>query len=87
MKKTHMLIGAALTSLALAGATGAKKPAKAEKDGECHGINGCKGKGECGNKQHGCGGQNACKGKGWLKMTEAQCKAKKGKWQPMTMEM
>lgn len=87
MKKSHLLIGAALTSLALAGSAGANKPAKEAKAGECHGMNSCKGQGDCGNKQHGCGGQNACKGKGWKKMTEAQCKAKKGKWQPMTMEM
>lgn len=87
MKKSHLLIGAALTGLALAGSAAAKKPAQEAKAGECHGMNACKGQGDCGNKQHGCGGQNACKGKGWKKMTEAQCKAKKGKWQPMTMEM
>lgn len=87
MKKTNLLIGAAIAGLAFAGAAGAKEAPKADKAGECHNINGCKGQGDCGNKEHGCGGQNACKGKGWKKMTAAQCKAKKGKFQPMTMEM
>lgn len=87
MKKTQILISAALTGLALAGATGAKEPAKGAKEGECHGINGCKGQGDCGNKQHGCAGMNACKGQGWKKMTEADCKKKKGKFKPLSMDM
>ena len=87
MKKANLLMGAALAGLALAGAAQAKEGKKAAKEGECHGINGCKGQGDCGNKDHGCGGQNACKGQGWKKMTEAQCKAKKGKFKPMSMDM
>jgi len=87
MKNHKILISAALAGLALAGAANAKEGKAKAKDGECHGINGCKGRGECGNKDHACGGQNACKGQGWLKMTEAQCKAKKGKFKPMSMEM
>ncbi|HEX4924643.1 MAG TPA: hypothetical protein VFV50_11175 [Bdellovibrionales bacterium] len=46
--------------------------------GECHGINACKGKGECGSPTYSCAGNNACKGKGWISMTEADCLKKKG---------
>ncbi|MEQ1878199.1 MAG: hypothetical protein ABL958_16275 [Bdellovibrionia bacterium] len=53
--------------------------ATAEK-GECHGINACKGKGECGGPGYGCAGNNACKGKGWISLSEADCKVKKGKF-------
>jgi uncharacterized membrane protein len=87
MKKTNLLIGAALAGLALAGAAQAKEGKTAAKEGECHGVNGCKGQGDCAGKNHSCAGQNSCKGQGWKKMTAAQCKAKKGKFQPMTMEM
>jgi hypothetical protein len=87
MKRTNLLVGAALAGLAFAGATGAKETKKASQYGECHGINGCKGQGDCGNKSHGCGGQNACKGKGWKKMTKAQCSAQKGQFKKMSMEM
>lgn len=80
-------MGAALAGLAMAGSLNAKKAEEKPKDGECHGINGCKGKGECGNKEHGCGGQNACKGKGWLKMSKEACEKKGGKFKPMSMEM
>jgi hypothetical protein len=54
-------------------------PMAAEK-GECHGINACKGKGECGGPGYSCAGNNACKGKGWVSMLEADCIAKKGKF-------
>jgi len=87
MKKTNLLLGAALAGLALAGAAGAHEKEKHGKEGECHGINGCKGQGECGGKGHSCGGQNGCKGQGWKKMTEAQCKAKKGKFKALSMGM
>lgn len=46
--------------------------------GECHGINACKGKGECGSATYSCAGNNSCKGKGWISMTEADCLQKKG---------
>ena len=86
MKKISMLMTAAFAGLALAGAGISANQEKA-KEGECHGINGCKGTGDCGGKTHDCAGKNACKGKGWKKMTEAQCKAKKGKFQALTMGM
>ncbi|MBS0618223.1 MAG: hypothetical protein JSR44_08550 [Spirochaetes bacterium] len=87
MKKTSLLMTAALAGIALAGGVGAKEAKSKAKKGECHGINGCKGQGDCGSKAHSCAGMNACKGQGWKKMTAAECKAKKGKFQAMTMEM
>ncbi len=53
--------------------------AAAEK-GECHGINACKGKGECGGPGYSCAGNNSCKGKGWISLTEAECNSKKGQF-------
>ncbi|MGE0614701.1 MAG: hypothetical protein AB7P04_03595 [Bacteriovoracia bacterium] len=46
---------------------------------ECHGVNACKGKGECGSKEegHGCAGLNSCKGKGWISLTQKECDARK----------
>lgn len=49
--------------------------------GECHGVNSCKGTGDCGGKGHGCGGKNACKGMGWKDMTHKECKKLDGKFQ------
>ncbi len=49
-------------------------------EGECHGVNSCKGKGDCGGKGHGCAGKNSCKGKGWLKMSKEKCEAAHGKF-------
>ena len=51
--------------------------------GECHGVNGCKGTGDCGGvksngQKHSCAGQNECKGKGWLGLTKAECDGKNG---------
>ena len=51
-----------------------KKEAKVH----CYGVNGCKGKGACGTKDHDCAGKNACKGKGWVSLSEADCTAKGG---------
>ncbi|MBV6492032.1 MAG: hypothetical protein LDLANPLL_00021 [Turneriella sp.] len=87
MKKSNLLVAAALTGLALGGSLSAKKPKSKAKYGECHGINACKGQGECGSKDHACGGMNACKGQGWKKMTAAECKAKKGTFKPLSMDM
>ena len=73
------LFAGAISSSAFAAEKKAATPPKAEEaKGECHGINSCKGKGECGGKGHSCAGKNECKGKGWLSMTEKDCKAKKG---------
>ena len=54
--------------------------AKATEKGECHGVNSCKGKGECGGPGWDCAGNNTCKGKGWNSMTAADCKKKGGKF-------
>jgi len=77
MKKS-ILIGAAISGLLLTGAAGAKEHTSDKTKGECHGINSCKGKGDCGGKGYSCAGKNSCKGKGWLEMTKADCDAKKG---------
>lgn len=85
---TKALLGAAMSTL-IAGAAQAAdattKPADAATSpageavkGQCHGVNACKGKGECGGAGASCAGSNACKGKGWQHMTEADCKAKGG---------
>jgi hypothetical protein len=81
------LVAAAITGFMMTtvvhAADKAAAPAdKAAATGECAGINSCKGKGECGGVGHSCSGKNACKGKGWVKKTEAECKAAKGKFTP-----
>lgn len=48
--------------------------------GECHGVNKCKGHGACHGKAHSCAGKNKCKGKGWVKMDQKACDAVGGKW-------
>lgn len=85
-------IMAAATAIAAEENTPKKNTPPADKAavmGECHGINSCKGKGQCGGGTtgHQCGGQNACKGQGWIKMTKKNCDAKKGKWETFKMEM
>ncbi len=85
--KKSLLVGAALTSLLTAGAFGSTPFAHAEgmgEAGQCHGVNACKGKGDCAAKANECEGKNACKGKGWTKMSKEDCEnPKKGHWQPM----
>ena len=86
MQKNNVLLAAALAGFTLAsgqvfaGESPAKKDAGAGKavEGECHGINACKGQGACGGKTHSCAGKNECKGQGWLKTTEKECAEKKG---------
>lgn len=79
MEKKTLLMGTALAALAMTGCSGMG----AKSDGgmssvECHGVNACKGTGECGGVGHGCAGQNACKGKGWIKKSADECKAMGG---------
>ena len=84
MNNKKLLVGAAFSALLLVGCEkqGGKKSdtvASTEKvEGQCHEVNACKGKGQCGGEGHKCSGQNTCKGKGWLKMTAEECKAKGG---------
>jgi hypothetical protein len=76
-----LAIATLLTSSAGLAADGKSKVKDAdakEVSGECHGVNSCKGKGECGGKGHSCAGKNSCKGKGWIKATKAGCDEKKG---------
>ena len=85
-KKT-LLVGAALTSLLTAGVFGSTAIAHAEgmpEIGQCHGVNACKGKGDCQGIGHECEGKNACKGKGWVKLSKEECeKNPKGQWKAM----
>ncbi|MFT4571860.1 MAG: putative membrane protein [Hyphomicrobiaceae bacterium] len=48
--------------------------------GECHGVNSCKGTGDCGGKGHSCAGKNECKGNGWIKASKADCETKGGEF-------
>ncbi|OQW47592.1 MAG: hypothetical protein A4S09_14865 [Proteobacteria bacterium SG_bin7] len=86
MNKTVVLT-AALTGLIMAGcASGAKGTSDSSSSvaqGECHGVNSCKGTGECGGAGHSCAGKNSCKGKGWLKLSKADCDSKGGTFKNM----
>ncbi|PNV72114.1 BufA2 family periplasmic bufferin-type metallophore [Leptospira inadai] len=75
----HLLIGAALTGILSTGAIAQDKSGSSEDSkGECHGINSCKGTGECGGKGHSCAGKNSCKGQGWISLSKKDCDTKKG---------
>lgn len=87
MNKQKMLNAAAMAGLlvgTMASHAGTKSktpeaaPATKAVTGECHGINSCKGKGECGGPGYGCAGNNSCKGQGWLTTTKEECATKKG---------
>ena len=87
MNKTGILVSAALAGLLATGCSSAQSTAKgtsASASGECHGVNACKGNGECGGKDGSmswaCAGNNTCKGKGWLKMSKSDCDAKGGQF-------
>ncbi len=85
MNKKKLLATAALSGLMFA-ATGtthavaeeAAAPAGEAAAGECHGVNACKGTGDCGGKGYSCAGNNACKGQGWTKMGKDECEEKGG---------
>jgi len=90
--KQKFLVSSAISGLilgvALANAADTRKAAKSvtpETVGECHGVNSCKGTGECGGKGHTCAGKNSCKGKGWLKLSKADCDTKEGKFKASAM--
>jgi hypothetical protein len=84
MEVKNLLLAAALSGLAIsASANEAAKPAAAKDvkevvEGQCHGMNSCKGTSACHSEKNSCAGTNACKGKGWLKTSEKDCKTKKG---------
>lgn len=76
-----ILAAGALTASLRAHAQDTSAPSEtATAEGECHGINSCKGKGDCGGKGHSCAGKNSCKGKGWLRTTKEECAKQKGKF-------
>ena len=82
MNKTA-IVTAALAGLVLAGcATGGNSSDPSLAKGECHGVNACKGKGDCGGAGYSCAGKNACKGQGWVKLTKVDCDLKGGKFKP-----
>lgn len=84
MNSRNLLLAAALSGLALtATAEDAAKAAAPKSDakaieGQCYGVNSCKGKSACHSEKNSCAGSNACKAKGWLKTSEKECKDKKG---------
>ncbi|MBC7538171.1 MAG: hypothetical protein H7281_05080 [Bacteriovorax sp.] len=84
MDSRNLLLAAALSGLALTATANdaaiAAAPVKEAKtiEGQCHGINSCKGTSACHSEKNSCAGNNACKAKGWLKTTEKECKEKKG---------
>lgn len=85
-----LLVTAALAGLALTGCASTDQQAKAETV-MCHGVNACKGHGQCGGKvdacsgkngceaKISCAGKNSCKGKGLVKLSKSECKEKGGK--------
>ncbi|MGE4131436.1 MAG: hypothetical protein AB7F86_07340 [Bdellovibrionales bacterium] len=76
-----LLISAALAGLMLSGCASSQKASTGEvAAGECHGVNSCKGTGECGGAGHSCAGKNSCKGQGWVKVSKAECAEKGGKF-------
>lgn len=86
MNKTRILT-AAFTGLIMAGCASETKMASDSSStmaqGECHGINSCKGTGECGGAGHSCAGKNSCKGKGWVTLSKADCNSKGGTFKNM----
>jgi len=78
MNIKKLVIGAALTGLTIVGTSGCSSTPEKKMIGECHGVNACKGKGDCGGKSHACAGKNSCKGKGWTKMAKSDCLDKSG---------
>ena len=86
----NIILTAAMAGLMLsacASTSTSDVPASAE--GECHGVNSCKGKGECGGMMsmlsggNSCAGKNSCKGKGWVKLTKSECDSKSGTFKKM----
>lgn len=83
MSHQSLLLGAALSGLLIASgcAHSANSMPSAEiAKGQCHGVNECKGKGECKTAASSCEGKNACKGKGWVSMSQADCDTKGGQY-------
>lgn len=54
--------------------------------GECHGVNACKGHGECAGNTNSCTGKNSCKGMGWIKASKTHCTKQGGKFKKMVIK-
>jgi len=78
MKKSRLLNAVMIGLMSTAGASVFISTHARADDGECHGMNACKGQGDCGSKDYSCAGNNSCKGQGWKKMSEEDCKKAKG---------
>ena len=82
-----ILIAAAIAGLTMTACstTGGHSSTASTAAGECHGVNSCKGKGECGGAGHACAGKNTCKGQGWIKISKADCDKQNGKFKAEPM--
>lgn len=83
MSHQSMLLGAALTGLLLASGCAHSHDSMSGAEmakGQCHGVNECKGKGECKTATSSCEGKNNCKGKGWVSLSKADCDTKGGQY-------
>jgi hypothetical protein len=74
------MLTAAVTGILLGAAYAANS---AEDKVDCHGVNACKGQGDCAGvkangEKHGCAGQNECMGKGTMKLSKEECSTKGG---------
>ncbi len=76
-----LLVSAALTGLLFATGCAHSHDSMSHGEmakGQCHGVNDCKGHGECKGAGSSCEGKNDCKGKGWVTMSKADCGTKGG---------
>lgn len=82
-----VFVAAALAGLVMTACSSTQKSAGSGDvaSGECHGVNSCKGKGECGGAGHSCAGKNSCKGQGWVKLSKSDCDAQGGKFKASAM--
>jgi len=81
MSQKSLLLGAALSGLLLASGCAHSHNSMSAGEmakGQCHGVNDCKGKGECKTATNSCEGKNDCKGKSWMGMSKADCDTKGG---------
>ena len=91
MSQKSILLGAALSGLLIASGCAHSMDSMSGGEmakGQCHGVNACKGKGDCSSATHDCAGENSCEGKGWLKMSKADCEMiKNSKWTPIPADI
>jgi len=83
MTQKSLLLGAALSGLLIASGCAHSHDSASMGEmakGQCHGVNDCKGKGECKTLANSCEGKNDCKGKSWMSMSKADCDTKGGSY-------